>query len=248
MSDMKLVRKVVEAALLVAGRPLSIDQLLQLFGEDDGRPARDEIKATLEDLETDFADRGYELKQVASGYRMQVREEMAHWVSRLWDEKPPKYSRALLETLSIIAYRQPITRGDIENVRGVAVSSNIIRSLLEREWIRVVGHRDVPGKPALYATTRLFLDYFNLQKLADLPPLNEIRDLADINPELALEVEQSMVSEEETEAEQIETLDQEEADSEEALDEIPQDDAGHAESADLSSEESDEIPPGQPVH
>ena len=244
-----MVRKVVEAALLVSGRPLSIDQLLQLFGEDDGRPARDEIKATLEDLQTDFEERGYELKQVASGYRMQVREEMAHWVSRLWDEKPPKYSRALLETLSIIAYRQPITRGDIEGIRGVAVSSNIIRSLLEREWVRVVGHRDVPGKPALYATTRLFLDYFNLQKLADLPPLNEIRDLADINPELALEVEQSMVSEEEIESEgensEIETLDQEEADSEEEMDELPQD---QEDSSEALAQDSEEVPPGQPLH
>lgn len=248
MSDMKLVRQVVEAALLVAGRPLSIDQLLHLFGDDDGRPARDEIKATLEDLETDYADKGYELKQVASGYRMQVREEMAPWVSRLWEEKPPKYSRALLETLSIIAYRQPITRGDIENIRGVAVSSNIIRSLLEREWVRVVGHRDVPGKPALYATTRLFLDYFNLQKLADLPPLNEIRDLADINPELALEVEQSMVSEEEIEGE-IETLDQEDIDNdEETRDEIPQENLPEGQVSEEEPSAHKEPPQGQPIH
>ena len=266
MSDIKLVRKVVESALLVSGRPLSIDQLLQLFGDDDGRPARDEIKATLEDLETDFADKGYELKQVASGFRMQVREEMAPWVSRLWDEKPPKYSRALLETLSIIAYRQPITRGDIEGIRGVAVSSNIIRSLLEREWVRVVGHRDVPGKPALYATTRLFLDYFNLQRLGDLPPLNEIRELSDINPELALEVEQSMVSEEEIEGE-IETLDHEEIENDdENRDELPQDEAAEEEpsadeepSAEPSAEQEqepsaneespeNELPQEQPIH
>lgn len=187
MPEMQQVRQVVEGALLVAGKPLSLDQLLHLFGEGDERPARDELRAVLEDIETDCNGRGYELKRVASGYRFQAREELAPWLGRLWEEKPARYSRALLETLAIIAYRQPITRGDIEEIRGVAVSSNIMRTLLEREWIRVVGHRDVPGKPALYATTRLFLDYFNLQKLGDLPPLNEIRDLTEINPELEFE-------------------------------------------------------------
>ena len=241
MSDMVLVKKVVEGALLVAGRPLSIDQLLHLFGDDDARPARDEVKATLEDLEIECGDKGYELKKVASGFRLQVRDDLAPWISRLWEEKPAKYSRALLETLSIIAYRQPITRGDIEGIRGVAVSSNIVRSLLEREWIRVVGHRDVPGKPALYATTRLFLDYFNLSRLGDLPPLSEIKDLADINPELAFEVEQeqaklekevaeSALSENESEEESgnqadtefdIESKSQAE-DGQEAVDELPQ--------------------------
>lgn len=186
MADMSQLRKIVEGALLVAGRPLSIDQILHIFGEDQGRASRDEVKAILEDIGTDCADRGYELKQVASGYRFQAREELSPWLGRLWEDRPSRYSRALLETLAIIAYRQPITRGDIEEIRGVAVSSNIVRTLLEREWIRVVGHRDVPGKPALYATTRLFLDYFNLQKLSDLPPLSEIRDLTDINPELEL--------------------------------------------------------------
>ena len=222
MSDMVLVKKVVEGALLVAGRPLSIDQLLHLFGDDDARPARDEIKATLEDLEIECGDKGYELKKVASGFRLQVREDLAPWISRLWEEKPAKYSRALLETLSIIAYRQPITRGDIEGIRGVAVSSNIIRSLLEREWIRVVGHRDVPGKPALYATTRLFLDYFNLSRLGDLPPLSEIKDLADINPELAFEVEQEQAKLEKEAAETAISDDSEIGDEEESMDELPQ--------------------------
>lgn len=184
MSEMEQIRKIVEGALLVAGKPLSLDQLLHLFGESENRPSRDELRAVLEDIQTDCSGRGFELKQVASGYRFQAREELAPWLGRLWEEKPARYSRALLETLAIIAYRQPITRGDIEDIRGVAVSSNIMRTLLEREWIRVVGHRDVPGKPALYATTRLFLDYFNLQKLGDLPPLSEIRDLTEINPEL----------------------------------------------------------------
>lgn len=230
MSDMDLVKKVVEGALLVSGRPLSIDQLLHLFGDEEGRPARDEVKATLEDLDTECANKGYELKRVASGYRLQVREDMAPWVSRLWDEKPPKYSRALLETLSIIAYRQPITRGDIERIRGVAVSSNIVRSLLEREWVRVVGHRDVPGRPALYATTRLFLDYFNLTRLGDLPPLSEIKDLADINPELALEVEQEQAEFEklaaaeanaETDSSEESSEDNSDGRTEEQMDEIP---------------------------
>lgn len=241
MSDMDLVKKVVEGALLVSGRPLSIDQLLHLFGDEEGRPARDEVKATLEDLDTECANKGYELKRVASGYRLQVREDMAPWVSRLWDEKPPKYSRALLETLSIIAYRQPITRGDIERIRGVAVSSNIVRSLLEREWVRVVGHRDVPGRPALYATTRLFLDYFNLTRLGDLPPLSEIKDLADINPELALEVEQEQAEFEKLAADEAATLEAAapesdgEADSSEAHSE--DDDSDNR-----SEEEMDEIP------
>lgn len=170
---------------MAADTPLSVDHLQHLFGLEEAQPTRDEIRATLEDIETDCADKGYELRRVASGYRFQVREDLSPWIARLWDEKPQKYSRALLETLAIIAYRQPITRGDIENIRGVAVNSAIVKTLLEREWIRVVGHRDVPGKPALYATTRLFLDYFNLQRLEDLPPLSEIRDLVDINPELA---------------------------------------------------------------
>lgn len=205
---------------MAADSPLSVDHLQHLFGLEDAQPTRDEIRATLEDIETDCADRGYELKRVASGYRFQVREDLSPWIARLWDEKPQRYSRALLETLAIIAYRQPITRGDIENIRGVAVNSAIVKTLLEREWIRVVGHRDVPGKPALYATTRLFLDYFNLQRLEDLPPLSEIRDLVDINPELALNDkeenaggdEAEAADEQETSPEVQETAESEDAD------------------------------------
>jgi len=140
----------------------------------------------LEDIEADCRDRGFELKQTASGYRFQVCQELSPWINKLWEEKPKRYSRALLETLSLIAYRQPLTRGDIELVRGVAVSSDIIRSLLERDWIRVVGHRDVPGKPALYATTKQFLDYFNLKNLEHLPALSEIKDLTELDPELEM--------------------------------------------------------------
>ena len=183
--DSSKLRKIVEGALLASGQPLAIDNFLELF-EEGQRPDREEIIAALEDLEADCRDRSFELKKVASGYRLQVRQELAPWISRLWEEKPKKYSRALLETLVLIAYRQPTTRGDIEQVRGVAVSSDIIRTLMEREWVRVVGHRDVPGRPALYATTRQFLDYFNLRNLDELPPLSEIRDLDGLNVELDL--------------------------------------------------------------
>lgn len=181
------LRKIIEAAILAAGRSLDIAELLQLFDLVE-QPDREQIQAALEDIEADCADRGYELKQTASGYRFQVRKELGPWISRMWEEKPRKYSRALLETLALIAYRQPITRGEIEDVRGVSVSSEIIKTLLERDWARVVGHRDVPGKPALYATTRQFLDYFNLKSLNELPPLSDIKDLASIDPELALSV------------------------------------------------------------
>lgn len=169
------LKHIVEAALVAAGGPLTIDQLLGLFGEEE-RPERAEIARAVRELADDYAGRGIEIAEVAGGYRVQVRASVAPWVARLWDEKAPRYSRALLETLSLIAYRQPITRGEIEEIRGVAVSTNIIKTLTEREWVRVVGHRDVPGRPALYATTRKFLDYFGLRSLNDLPPLAEIRD------------------------------------------------------------------------
>ncbi|MDK1025464.1 MAG: SMC-Scp complex subunit ScpB [Gammaproteobacteria bacterium] len=183
MSQPKL-KQIIEGAVLAADRPLSIDQLSQLFGKQP--PERSDIKAALDEIEQDCEDRGFELKRVASGYRFQVRHELSEWISRLWEEKPARYSRALLETLALIAYRQPITRGDIEEIRGVSVSTNIMRSLMEREWIRVVGHRDVPGRPAIYATTKIFLDYFNLESLEELPPLAEIKDLGKVNEELDL--------------------------------------------------------------
>ncbi|AGA89801.1 segregation and condensation protein B [Thioflavicoccus mobilis 8321] len=173
MSRLPLAQ-VVEAALLAAGEPLSLDRLLTLFGDDE-RPGRDELREAVSALETDCRGRGIELVEVAGGYRLQVRREVAPWVARLWEEKPARYSRALLETLALIVYRQPITRGEIEEIRGVVVSTNIVRTLLEREWIRVVGHRDVPGRPALFATTRKFLDYFGLRSLNDLPPLADLR-------------------------------------------------------------------------
>lgn len=173
------LKQIVEAALMAADEPLTVDQLTRLFahGELDSEEGRAQIRDTLQALEAEAEGRGYELKRVASGYRYQVRQELAEWVSRLWEEKPPRYSRALLETLALVAYKQPVTRGDIEEVRGVAVSQNIMRTLLERGWIRVVGQREVPGKPSLYGTTRAFLDYFNLKSLDQLPPLAEIRSL-----------------------------------------------------------------------
>lgn len=180
-----LIKKIIEGALLAAGKPLDLARLESLF-EDEERPPRDQIKAALEEIESDCRNRGFQLKEIASGYRLQVNQELSTWVNRLWDEKPKRYSRAMLETLSLIAYRQPLTRGDIELVRGVAVSSDIIRTLQERDWVRVVGHRDVPGRPALYATTKQFLDYFNLKSLEHLPALSEIKDFAELDPELEL--------------------------------------------------------------
>jgi segregation and condensation protein B len=181
--DEREIKNVLEAALLAAGRPLSLDQLSGLFGKR-GAPSRDTIRAALATLTDDYADRGIELKRVASGYRIQIRRSMGDWLIPLWEERAPRYSRALLETLALVAYRQPITRGEIEEVRGVAVSTNIVRTLQERGWVRVVGHRDVPGKPAMFGTTKEFLDYFGLTKLEDLPPLSEIRDLDGLAPEL----------------------------------------------------------------
>ena len=179
--------QILEGALLAAGEPLSVQRMTLLFEENE-RPSKEEIREAIKSVEERCEDRGYELVQVASGYRFQVRQDLAAWVGRLWQERPARYSRALMETLSLIAYRQPITRGEIEEIRGVAVSTNIIKTLLEREWVRVVGHRDVPGRPAMYATTRQFLDYFNLKSLDQLPPLAEIKELDNLSGELALEV------------------------------------------------------------
>jgi segregation and condensation protein B len=193
--DPDRLKRILEGALLAAGKPMTVIQLEGLFQEDEVRPARDEIKAALEDIASELKGRGFELLQVASGYRFQVCDDLAPWIGRLWEEKPQKYSRALLETLALIAYRQPITRGDIEEIRGVAVSSNIIRTLMDRDWVRVVGHREVPGRPAMYASTKIFLDYFNLKSLDQLPPLAEIQDLDNLTAELGLEVVEDVVEE-----------------------------------------------------
>jgi len=184
MSDAYL-RNVIEAALLAAGTPLSVSDLARLFS-DSARPGAQELRAALAQLGAEYAERGIELKETASGFRIQVRRELAPEISRLWPERAARYSRALLETLALIAYRQPITRAEIEAVRGVAVNPNIIRTVIERNWVRVVGHRDVPGHPELLGTTREFLDYFGLKTLDELPALAEIRALADVNLQLGL--------------------------------------------------------------
>jgi segregation and condensation protein B len=173
------IKNIIEAALFAAGRPLKIEQIIQLFDEDD-KPAKITVKDLLDEISQEYIQRGIEIKQVASGYRVQVKSDYAHWIAKLWEEKPAKYTRALLETLAIIAYRQPITRGEIEEIRGVAVSSSIVKTLQEREWVRIVGHRDVPGKPAMLGTTRTFLDYFGLQTLDEMPTLAELKDIDDI--------------------------------------------------------------------
>ncbi len=179
------LQQIVEGALFAAGGPLTLEQLQTLFPEE-GRPERADLLEVIAVLSVDYTGRGIEIAQVAGGWRVQVRALVAPWVGRLWDEKPARYSRALLETLALIAYRQPITRGEIEEIRGVAVTTQIVKTLSEREWIRVVGHRDVPGRPALFATTRKFLDYFGLRSLNDLPTLAELRDPAFLGDDLDL--------------------------------------------------------------
>jgi segregation and condensation protein B len=182
MADIGLVQ-IIEGALMAAGNPLTPAQIAELFEEQE-RPSTTEIREALKEVSQRCEDRGFELLEVAGGFRFQVLQSLSPWVARLWQERPQKYSRAMLETLSLIAYRQPITRGEIEEIRGVAVSSSIIKTLHEREWVRVVGHRDVPGRPAMYATTRQFLDYFNLKTLDQLPALAEIRDFETLTAEL----------------------------------------------------------------
>lgn len=184
--DQALITRIVEAALLAANQPLTLAQLHGLFPEEQPAPPGS-VEQALEQLHEACAERGVELVEVASGFRYQVKEEVHGWVSRMWTERKTKYTRATLETLALIAYRQPITRGEIEQVRGVAVSSNTIQALEEREWIRVVGHRDVPGKPALFGTTKIFLDYFGLKRLDELPPLSELKDIGELEPQLFMD-------------------------------------------------------------
>ena len=181
--DQSLLNRIVAAALLAASQPLTVVQLRGLFPLDEPAPD-DSIEKALEFLQASCAERGVELVEVATGWRFQVKTEVHAWVARLWTERQTRYTRATLETLALIAYRQPITRGEIEQVRGVAVNSNIIRALEEREWIRVVGHRDVPGRPELLGTTRTFLDYFGLKRLDELPPLSELKDFGELEPQL----------------------------------------------------------------
>lgn len=182
----KQLKNIIEAALLAADHALTIDQLLRLFEDEKQPPARDAVKKVLAQLQEECEDRGCELKKVASGYRYQTRVDVQPWVSKLRSERPPRYSRAFMETLALVIYRQPITRAEIEDVRGVSVSSSIFKVLLEREWVKIVGHKEVPGRPAMYGTTRKLLDYFNLKSLNELPSLAEIKDLDAVHPELDL--------------------------------------------------------------
>ncbi len=183
--DIDYLKRIVEGALLAAASPLSLNQLNGLFPTDE-QPGHGPLREALAALDSELGGRAVELKEVGSGYRLQIRTNLMPFISQLWTEKPPRYSRALLETMAIIAYRQPITRGEIEQIRGVAVSSNILRTLQEREWVKVIGHRDVPGRPELLGTTRAFLDYFDLKSLDELPTLAEIKDIDNLEPELEL--------------------------------------------------------------
>jgi segregation and condensation protein B len=200
--DQNEVKYFVEAALLAAGKPLSIDQLQNLFDRDSA-PGKAQLREAIGSLQDEYEPRGLTITEVASGFRTQIKAPMADRLQKLWEERPPRYSRAFFETLALIAYRQPMTRGEIEEIRGVAVSTNIMRSLLEREWIRVVGHRDVPGRPAMFGTTRHFLDYFGLKKLDDLPPLADLSDWETLRVQLNL----PDVSEDEAEPETAEITD-----------------------------------------
>tara|TARA_B100001750_G_scaffold183672_1_gene152456 strand:+ start:239 stop:841 length:603 start_codon:yes stop_codon:yes gene_type:complete len=183
----KLIQ-IIEAALLSASRPLKIEEIQRLFPKDQ-TPDKEDIKETLNELEELCANRGVELKRVSSGYRMQVKQSLSKYIAKLWEEKPQKYTKATLETLALIAYRQPITRGEIEEIRGVSVGTQLIRGILERGWIKIVGQRDVPGRPSLYATTKEFLDYFDLQHLRELPDLPDLPDVDSLDMELPLEEE-----------------------------------------------------------
>jgi segregation and condensation protein B len=192
--DIDKLKPILEALFAASDKPLAVNQLFELFVGDIDQPSKDEIRKAIEDLTEKYQHGGFELKQVASGYRLQVKAAYETWVTRLWEQKPPRYSRALMETLALIAYRQPITRGEIEDIRGVSVSTNIVRTLEERDWVKSLGHKEVPGRPTLYGTTREFLDYFNLKSLNELPTLAEIRDLDQFNPEFTFEDKEAAAS------------------------------------------------------
>ena len=188
--------QVIEAVLLSASRPLDVQEIERVFLEEE-RPTREEIRQALQDIEEQCIERGVELKKVSSGYRLQVRQTLSSYVAKLWEERPQRFSKATLETLSLIAYRQPITRGEIEEIRGVTIGTQLMRSLMERGWVKIVGQRDVPGRPSLYSTTKEFLDYFGLQHLRELPELPELPDLQSLDMELPLETDSSSADKEE---------------------------------------------------
>ncbi len=258
--DNGLLKKVIEGALLASSSPLSLKKLGELFAasasgeleleKSELQPSAEDIVQALQEIKASCDGRGFELKEVGSGWRFQVVQEASPWVGRLWEEKPQKYSRALLETLSLIAYRQPITRGDIEAIRGVAVSTNIIKTLMEREWVKVVGHRDVPGRPALYATTREFLDYFNLKSLDELPTLKEIQDLDSLEDGLKLTDEEQAEGDSEASEVTTEAVEAEagEDGEQEALADEQEPQSASAEEVQEVLEENAELPPGETTH
>jgi segregation and condensation protein B len=251
------IKHVIEAALLAAGRPLSFDKIASLFATRASELDKETLQSALDALGSDYKQRGLELKEVSSGYRIQIKRSMSEWLTPLWEERAPRYTRALLETLALVAYRQPITRAEIEEVRGVAVSTNIMRTLLERSWVRVVGHRDVPGKPAMFGTTREFLDYFGLKRLEDLPALADIKDgLPELSPQTDLidaleiddggEVEESAEADEQGESGEVQiagdsaAVDQEEIAEEEDIAEDQE-----LTAAEISDEGADEVGSGE---
>ena len=243
--DDNAIKYFVEAALLAAGRPLTIDHLQGLF-DDDSVPEKSQIRQAIANLLDDYAERGITITEVASGFRMQIEGGMVERLQKLWEERPPRYSRALFETLALIAYRQPLTRGEIEEVRGVAVSTNIVRSLAEREWIRVVGHRDVPGRPAMFGTTKQFLDYFGLKKLDDLPPLADLSDWESLRVQLNLpavdEDEEGFVGDPETGAADIPSLHPDAEEEAAATDEVIDIEMALLEESDVEPIEATEWP------
>lgn len=248
--DTNEIKHFIEAAMLASGRPLSIDQMQKLF---DGRsaPEKSDIRQAITALTEDYADRGITIGEVASGFRIQIKASMADQLQKLWEERPPRYSRALFETLALVAYRQPITRGEIEEVRGVSVSPNIVRTLIERDWVRVVGHRDVPGRPEMFGTTRQFLDYFGLKKLDDLPPLADLSDWESLRVQLNLpEVEQD-TSDEQPAVPELSVLRAESSDEESDVSSPDAESAAEAtESEDSSSDQEalieESLPPLEP--
>jgi segregation and condensation protein B len=246
--DIDSLKRIVEGALLAAGTPLSLNQLNSLF-PDGEQPGHGALREALAALDAELEKRAVELREVGSGYRIQIRSDVMPVISQLWAEKPPKYSRALLETLAIIAYRQPITRGEIEQIRGVSVSSNILRTLQEREWIRVVGHRDVPGRPELIGTTKAFLDYFDLKSLDQLPTLAEIKDIDNLEPELELqspESEPSSAPEHDAQDADPEEHDHAQAAEAESDEQVPEE-APHERDDALAEAEDDAQPEGEDV-
>lgn len=190
--DIEQLQKIIEAALMVAGRPLTVANLQKLFDETE-QPSAQEIKQAIGELQEKYSTSGVELREISSGFQFQARTELSSWLCKLWEERPPRYSRALLETLALIAYRQPITRAEVEEIRGVSASSHIMKTLLERDWIKVVGYRDVVGKPALFGTTKIFLDHFNLKSLQELPTLADIKDIESQEAKLQVQLELTQI-------------------------------------------------------